>query len=91
MKYSHYFKEVGHLHHVDIYRVLDLFRVTDPCLQHAVKKLLLPGERGDKAKAGWTADRDVQEAIDSLLRWQEMQRENLQKPQPLKFPELPEA
>jgi len=84
MKHSHYFKEVSHLSHVDVYRVLDLFQVTDPCIQHAVKKLLAPGKRG----AGKDAAKDVQEAIDSLLRWQEMQRENQQKPQPLLFPEI---
>jgi D-3-phosphoglycerate dehydrogenase len=30
----------------------------------------------------------VFDSIDSLLRWQEMQRENQQKPQPLLFPEI---
>lgn len=87
MKHSHYFKEVGHLKRLDIYRVIDLFQVTDPCIQHALKKLLTPGLRG----AGKDAEKDVQEAIDSLLRWQEMQRENRQKPQPLKFPEVPDV
>ena len=86
MKHAHYFKEVGHLEHVDIYRILDLFQVTHPCLQHAVKKLLVAGGRGVKP-----TDKDVQEAIDSLQRWQEMRHEDQQRPQPLQFPEVPHA
>jgi hypothetical protein len=72
MKHPHYFKEVGHLTHVDVYRVLDLFGVTDQAIGHAVKKLLVAGGRGVKDRP-----RDVQEAIDTLQRWQEMQDENL--------------
>lgn len=74
MKHPHYFKDVAHLLTVDVYRVLDLFQVTDPCIAHAVKKLLLPGGRGGKSM-----HQDVQEAMDSLLRWQEMQDENDRK------------
>ena len=57
--------------YVDVYRVLILFCVTDPCLQHAIKKLLCAGNRGAKDKI-----QDVQEAISSLLRYLEMQTEN---------------
>lgn len=32
----------------DVYRVLDAFKVTDPCLQHLIKKALAAGERGHK-------------------------------------------
>lgn len=71
MKHSHYFKDVACLSHVDVYRVLRLFNVTDPCLQHAIKKLLVAGGRGVK-----DMDKDVQEAIDTLARWQEMRRED---------------
>lgn len=71
MKHPHYFKPVAGLTHVDVYRVLALFAVTDPCLQHAIKKLLVAGGRG----AGKDISQDVQEAIDSLARWQEMRRE----------------
>ena len=71
-KHTHYYKDVSHLETVDIYRVLELFKVTDPCLQHAVKKLLCAGIRGAKDK-----DKDIQEAIDTLQRWQEMRREDL--------------
>lgn len=69
-KHSHYFKDVSKLQTIDVYRVLQLFEVTDPCLQHAIKKLLVAGGRGAK-----NTERDVTEAIDSLVRWQDMRRE----------------
>ena len=71
MKHSHYKKTVAGLQFVDVYRVLALFGVTDPCLQHAVKKLLVAGGRGAK-----DISQDVQEAIDTLQRWQEMRLED---------------
>jgi hypothetical protein len=69
--HNHYFKDVRKLDFVDVYRVLDMFQVEDPALQHAIKKLLVAGGRG----AGKNIGQDVQEAIDSLKRWQEMRRE----------------
>lgn len=69
--YSHYFKDVSALQTVDVYRVLVLFGVTDPCLQHALKKLLVAGGRGSKDAA-----RDVREAVVSLERWLEMRAED---------------
>lgn len=57
---------------IDIYRVLEVYEVTDPCIQHAVKKLLCAGKRGYKE-----VEKDVQEAIQSLQRWEEMRREEL--------------
>lgn len=68
---NHYFKHVSHLSYIDVYRVLDLFEVKDHSIGHAIKKLLCAGQRGVKDQ-----HKDVQEAIDSLLRWQEMQQEN---------------
>ena len=70
-KYGHYFKDVSHLNKVDVYRVIDLWQITDPALQHALKKVLAAGKRGAKNQA-----QDVDEAIDSLVRWKEMQAEN---------------
>lgn len=70
--HNHYFKDVRHLDYVDVYRILALFNVTDPCVQHAVKKLLVAGGRG----AGKDISRDIQEAIDSLKRYQEMREED---------------
>lgn len=71
MKHSHYRKDVSHLDTIDIYRVLQLFDVTDSSIQHAVKKLLCAGQRGAK-----TQDQDIQEAIDTLHRYQEMRKED---------------
>lgn len=67
-KHNHYFKNVEHLKEIDVYRVLSLFNVTDPCIAHAVKKLLVAGGRG----AGKDAERDVREAVDSLNRFLQM-------------------
>lgn len=72
MKHSHYKKPVEGLKFVDVYRVLQLFGVTDQALGHAIKKLLVAGGRGVK-----DIRQDVQEAIDTLERWQEMQTEVL--------------
>ena len=71
MKHNHYFKSTVHLDAVDVYRVLGLFNVTNPCLQHAVKKLLCAGGRGAK-----DMEQDVQEAMDTLERYQDMCRED---------------
>mgnify|MGYP003494705735 FL=1 len=71
MSHEHYFKDVTHLKTIDVYRVLDLFNVTNPCVQHAVKKLLCSGQRGVK-----DTRQDVQEAITSLVRCLEMQTED---------------
>ena len=69
--HDHYFKDGSSLQRVDVYRVLRLFEVTDPCIQHAVKKLLVAGGRGSKG-----VDKDIQEAIDSLVRWQVMREDD---------------
>lgn len=76
-KHSHYFKSVAGLESVDVYRVLHLFNVTDPCLGHAVKKLLVAGGRG----GGKDISRDIQEAIDTLERWKDMRAEEAPLPQ----------
>jgi hypothetical protein len=70
-KHSHYFKDVSKLDYIDVYRVIDLFKIEHPCLQHAVKKLLVSGGRGHKDE-----DRDIQDVIDSCVRWQEMRKED---------------
>jgi hypothetical protein len=74
MSHEHYFKDVTHLKTIDVYRVLDLFGVSNPCVQHAVKKLLCSGQRGVK-----DTRQDVQEAITSLVRCLEMQIEDAKK------------
>ena len=72
--FTHYQKPVEHLKWIDVYRVLVLFGVTNPCLQHAIKKLLCAGQRGIKDQK-----QDVQEAIASLVRYLEMQTEDEKK------------
>jgi len=84
-EHSHYYKDVSHLRTIDVYRVLSLFNVNDPCIQHAVKKLLVAGGRGAKDAA-----KDVQEAIDSLKRWAIMRQEDdAIKPSPIGAPPPP--
>lgn len=69
-KYPHYFRYVGHLHKIDIYRVCSLWNVNGP-REHAVKKILCSGNRGNKDFI-----RDIDEAIDSLVRAKEMYLED---------------
>lgn len=71
MSHDHYKKDVSHLDMIDVYRVLELFNVTHPALQHAAKKILAAGGRGAK---DW--EKDVQEAIDSLNRALQMREED---------------
>jgi len=70
-KHAHYFKPTP-FESADVYRILRMFNVADPCIQHAVKKLLVAGGRGGGKDIG----RDIQEAVDTLLRWQDMQAED---------------
>lgn len=69
--YPHYHKDVGHLKSIDVYRVIDLWEITDPALQHALKKIMAVGQRGAK-----NSEVDIKEAMDSLKRYQQMQLEN---------------
>lgn len=69
-KHSHYFKDVSNLNEIDVYAVLTLFEVHDPCIAHAAKKLLCTGNRGHK-----DFETDVQDALDSLLRWKELNKQ----------------
>lgn len=68
-EFNHYYRAVPFAG-IDVYRILLLFTVTDPCLQHAIKKLLVAGGRGSKDAA-----RDVHEAIATLVRWEDMRDE----------------
>lgn len=70
-KHSHYFKDVSHLETIDVYRVLQLYNVTNACQQHAAKKVLLAGCRGGKDYL-----KDIQEAIDTLERLKVMLKED---------------
>lgn len=70
-KHNHYFKNVSHLEELDVYRLIDLYAIIDPCIQHMLKKCLVVGGRGSK-----DALRDVQDIIDTAERWKQMQQEN---------------
>lgn len=68
--YPKYFKSVKDLTDIDVYQICDLFEVNDPsgATQHAIKKLLLSGQRtGNKSKY-----LDLKEARDTLNRRLEM-------------------
>ena len=66
-----YIVDISKYNKLDIYRILKLYEVSDPCLQHAIKKLLCAGKRGSKNFL-----QDVNEAILSLKRFVEMQGED---------------
>lgn len=67
-KYPHYHKDVSNLDTIDVYQVLDLFNVTNPCLQHIVKKALVTGGR----TAGKDFSQDLREIRDTAIRAVEM-------------------
>ena len=48
---------------VDVYNVLEAFRVTSPPIQHAIKKLLCAGLRGSKPVV-----QDLRESIQAIER-----------------------
>ena len=65
--YPHYFKDVSDVDAIDLYHVAKLYEITDPALFRAFKKIACAGKRGAKDQA-----QDVQEAIDALKRWKEL-------------------
>ena len=67
-----YIVDISKYNKLDIYRILKLYEVNDPCLQHAIKKLLCAGKRG----GGKNFLQDVNEAMQSLQRFLEMQGED---------------
>ena len=69
-EHNHYFKPCPY-DTLDVYRVINIFGVTDPCIQHALKKLLCSGVRGYKDQS-----KDIQDVIDTLERWKEMRCED---------------
>ena len=55
---------------LDPYRILSIYGITCPAMQHAIKKLL---RAGNSVK---DLEQDIQEVIDTLKRKLEMQRED---------------
>ena len=70
VKHSHYKKDVSHLKVLDVYRIQELWKM-HACAEHVVKKMLVAGGRGHK-----DLDKDIQDCIDTLQRWQEMRKED---------------
>lgn len=60
---SKYSKNVKDYETIDVYDVITLFEVTNPALQHALKKVLMAGKRGSK-----DFEKDCKEAIESIER-----------------------
>jgi hypothetical protein len=61
---SHYFIDVSNFKEIDFYVIARLYGITDPNIQHVIKKLLAVGKRN----GGKSAKQDIQECIDSLNR-----------------------
>lgn len=59
---------------VDVYAVLDAFKVKCPACQHAIKKLLLPGKRGKGGRL-----QDLKEARDAIDRAIQMEKSKERK------------
>lgn len=53
---------------VDVYDVLMAWSVTNPALQHLIKKALQAGDRGHKSR-----EQDLQDIIDSAIRAKELE------------------
>lgn len=53
---------------VDVYDILQAYKITNPAIQHAIKKLFKAGKRGYKDKL-----QDYHEAIQSIERAKELE------------------
>ena len=73
-QYPHYYRSVKGLDYVDFYDIALLFNITDPALQHAIKKLLALGNRGHKE-----VEQDLAEVEQSLTRYRMILQEHGQQ------------
>ncbi|MFA5040057.1 MAG: hypothetical protein WC464_00285 [Bdellovibrionales bacterium] len=69
---SKYDREIKKDVYIDVYDVLCCFNVTNPAIAHAVKKLLMPGNRGYK-----DMEQDLHEAIQAIYRGIEIEEGRL--------------
>lgn len=67
--YNKYLREIKPGVWVDVYDVLMAWAVTNPALQHLIKKALQTGGRGHK-----TREQDLQDIIDSAIRAKELEQ-----------------
>lgn len=63
-----YLREIKPGVFVDVYDVLMAWNVSNPALQHLIKKALQPGERGHKSR-----EQDLQDIIDGAIRAKELE------------------
>lgn len=68
VKYNKYLHEIKLGIFVDVYDVLMAWNVTNPALQHLIKKALQAGDRGHKSR-----EQDLQDIIDSAIRAKELE------------------
>ena len=61
-KHNHYFRDCPY-DKIDVYRIIDIFEITDPAAQHILKKCIATGKRGHKDE-----QRDWQDILDSAQR-----------------------
>jgi len=57
---------------IDVYDVLNAWKVGCPATQHAIKKLLMPGQRGSKDVL-----QDLKEAVEAIQRAIELEEGNV--------------
>ena len=67
-KLNKYLREIKPSVYVDVYDVLRAWNVTNPALQHLIKKALQAGNRGHK-----DLETDMQDIIDSAIRAKELE------------------
>ena len=63
-----YLREIKPSVYVDVYDVLKAWEVSNPALQHLIKKALQAGNRGHK-----DLETDMQDIIDSAIRAKELE------------------
>ena len=71
LTHSHYYVNVENYDEIDFYRIAVLYKITDPCVQHILKKALAPGGRGVKSLA-----HDMENIRDTAIRWLELNEED---------------
>ena len=69
-KHNHYFRDCPY-DKIDVYRIIDIFEITDPVAQHILKKCIATGKRGHKDE-----ERDWQDIVDSAQRRLQMLAED---------------
>ena len=79
----------GKVFYADVYSVLVAFGVKCPAIQHAVKKLLMPGQRGLKSEVSdlYEANKSVVRAVDMAYARLRDSHESDGEPEPMAEPE----